>query len=275
MKKLLLLLFLFACRGLPAQPPAEGLCPLVALMQEAAAATDSTQKILAMSAFSAAFEAALRNDGAMDIPFDSIPYVGMLASDDKKVRIFTWHLPLTPLRRHYYGIVQYRVGAVVYTTVLDDRKDSLALRPETAALHNGQWWGALYYELVRKTDGGGRTYYTLLGFDFHTGVMHRKLIEALSFDEQGRPVFGAPIFDNGRWKAHRVLLEYSATTPFFLHYLPRRKMIVYQRLQSETVWPGHPPAGVPIDVFDGLLFHDGRWQLQKEVKLKPKDFVIN
>ncbi|MDR2359563.1 MAG: hypothetical protein LBD87_07195 [Prevotellaceae bacterium] len=239
------------------------------LMRQAAAETDSVRKTAAMAVFAAAFEETLRREAAPDNVFDSIPYLGMLVSPDRKVRIFTWNLPLTATQHRYFGVVQYRTHNTVRTTVLSDVKDSLAGRPETITLNNGRWFGALYYDLLQNKTAS-RVYYTLLGYDFHSGVTHRKLLDVLTFDEQGVPSFGAPLFDNGRWKASRVLLEYSAATPFYLSYLPRKKMIVFQRL--ETVSLGGLPGRVPSGEFDGLQFYDGEWKLQKNLDITPKDF---
>ncbi|MDR3350561.1 MAG: hypothetical protein LBN98_02785 [Prevotellaceae bacterium] len=253
----------------PAQALEEGTAHLAALMQQAAAETDSLRKTAAMTAFATAFEETLRFEATMDTAFDSIPYLGILVSPDKKVRLFTWNLPLTATQHRYYGIVQYRMNKAIQTAVLHDVKGSLSERPETATLSGGRWFGALYYDLLQnKTDG--RVYYTLLGFDFHSGATRRKLLDILTFDEQGTPVFGAPVFDNGRWKASRVLLEYSASSPFYLVYLPRKKMIVFQRLES--VWLDGVSGRVPSGVFDGLLFTGGGWKLQKDVDVTPNDF---
>ncbi|MDR0581400.1 MAG: hypothetical protein LBG31_00380 [Prevotellaceae bacterium] len=261
--------WLCGCLAVQAQALEERTASLAMLMQQVAAETDSARKTAAMLAFAAAFEETLRCETIPDNAFDSIPYLGILVSPDKKVRLFTWNLPLTATQHRYFGIVQYRMNNAIQTTVLNDVKNSLAGRPETVTLHNGQWFGALYYDLLQNKTGG-RVYYTLLGYDFHSGVTHRKLLDILTFDEQGSPSFGAPLFDNGRWKASRVMLEYSAETPFYLTYLPRKKMIVFQRL--ETVSLGGLPGRVPSGEFDGLQFNNGEWKLQKNIELTSKDF---
>lgn len=258
--------------GLARTPPDEPPPSLDSLLRKVVAEADSALRVAAMDDFAAALDDALRQDAAMSRSFDGIPHIGVVASNDKKVRLLTWNLPLATGRHKYYGIVQYRGGGGVRTTVLRDIKETLSAPAESALLEDGRWFGARYYELLQHK-AGKQTFYTLLGADFHTGITHRKLLESLTFDEAGMPVFGVPLFDNGRWKAGRVLLEYSATTPFYLHYLAHRKMIVYPRMQLETLHPGHPPVGVPTDVFDGLVFENGRWLLQKEVPLTANDFI--
>jgi hypothetical protein len=253
----------------PAQTLEERTAHLASLIRQVAAETDSVRKTAAMAVFATAFEETLRQEDATGKAFDSIPYIGKLASPDRKVCIFTWNLPLNDTQHRYYGIVQYRMNKAIRTTVLHDVKDSLATRPETITLANGDWYGALYYDLLQNKTGD-RVYYTLLGYDFHSDASHCKLMDVLSFDEQGVPVFGAPLFDNGRWKAYRVLLEYSTATPFYLTWLPRKKMIVFQRLEAVPV--GGLLGRVPSGVFDGLRFHDGEWKLQKDVDVTPADF---
>jgi hypothetical protein len=47
-------------------------------------------------------------------------------------------------------------------------------------------------------------------------------------------------------------------------------MIVFQRLE---IAPLHGLlARIPSGEFDGLLFKDGAWALQKDVEIMPKDF---
>ncbi|MDR1405776.1 MAG: hypothetical protein LBI89_01050 [Prevotellaceae bacterium] len=270
MKDLSLIIGLAACSfPAPAQTLEARAAELAALIRQVAAETDSARKTAAMTAFADAFAETLRRENAMDFAFDSIPYMGTLVSPDRKARMFTWNLPLNAGRHRYYGIVQYRIGKAVRTTVLHDVKDSLTVRAERATLLNGDWFGALYYELLQNKSGT-QVYYTLLGYDFHAGATHRKLIDVLTFDGQGLPAFGAPLFDNGRWKASRVLLEYSAATPFYLNYARRKKMILFQRLELAPL--GDLPGRVPSGAFDGLLFRDGGWTLQKDVAVTPDDF---
>ncbi|MDR2361491.1 MAG: hypothetical protein LBD91_02045 [Prevotellaceae bacterium] len=268
---LFFLLCLCAPPAVVAQKAGVPALPLDSLMRNVAAETDSARKITAMNDFAAALEDALRQDATMNRSFDSIPHLGILTSKDKKVRIITWNLPLTPARHKYYGIVQYRTNNGIQTTVLQDVKETLATRPESTVLAQGQWFGALYYDILQHK-AGKQSRYTLLGYDFHTDITHRKLLESVTFDDTGSPVFGVPLFDNGQWKAGRVLLEYSATSPFYLRYLPHKKMIVYQRMQLEQVAPGQPPAGVPTDIFDGLVLKNGYWLLQKDIPLTANDF---
>jgi hypothetical protein len=265
----LITVWLGCCLPAPAQTPDEHTTNLAALMRQIAAETDSARKSATMDVFAVTFEKTLRQEGAMGDAFDSIPYLGKLVSPDKKVRIFTWNLPLDDTQHRYYGIVQYRMNKTTQTSVLHDVKDSLSVRPETATLANGNWYGALYYDLLQNKTGD-RVYYTLLGYDFHSGANRRKLVDVLTFDELGIPVFGTSLFDNGRWKSCRVILEYSAATPFYLTWSPRKKMIIFQRL--ETASSGGFLGRVPSGIFDGLLFKDGEWKLQKDVDVTPADF---
>ncbi len=243
---------------------------LAAMIRHVSTITDSTQKVAAMDTFARAFETTLRQAGSMDFLFDSIPYVGKLTSDDKRVRIYTWNLPLSAEHEEYYGIVQYRLkDGVEKTTVLHPKKD-LQVRSEAAELKNGEWLGSLYYQIV-QTKSDKQTYYTLIGYEFNNPLFHRKLFDVLTFDGNGSPIFGAPVFDNGQRKLYRVYFEFSDGLPFFVNYLPRKKMLVFQRLQIEAL-PNGMPGRVPIDVFDGLFFKNGYWQLQKEIDVTPKDF---
>ena len=57
------------------------------------------------------------------------------------------------------------------------------------------WVGAIYYGMVMKTFNN-KKYYTLLGFDDNNTKSTKKWIEILTFNDNGQPVFGGPLFFN-------------------------------------------------------------------------------
>ena len=265
MKKFLFILFFFTTCSLVAQNFEQQRDSLTMRIKEVAAIQDSAQKTIAAQQFLQLFEETLNQTNSVNFDFDSIPFVGKVVSPDKKVRIFTWCVPFGKSYQ-YYGILQYVVDKKNKIVVLSDKKNSLT-KPETTTLTNGDWFGALYYQMVQNKVGK-QIYYTLFGFDFYSETNNRKLLDVLYFSENNEPIFGAPIFNNGQWKACRILFEYNADSQFFFDYLPRKKMIVYQSLIVE----GEENNFVPTEIFDGLIFKKGEWLLQKNVTLSPKDF---
>ena len=70
------------------------------------------------------FRSALNNEESFDYKFDSLKYVGIIKSDDEKLRIITWNLPYNDRTHKYFGFIQYKESKKsVVTTELHDKSD--------------------------------------------------------------------------------------------------------------------------------------------------------
>jgi hypothetical protein len=232
---------------------------------------------------------ALTVPGAYHYPFDSIHSLGKIVSPDHKFRILNWNLLLQNGSNRYFAIIEM-AGDLHQRTryfVLTDVSDSME-RPENLRLDADHWYGALYYKIIwKKCDTVN--FYTLLGWDGYSHEMTQKIIDVLSFDPGGNPVFGAPLFRNhGNGKNMRILFKYSASGTMILRYEeqklttrktwnPRKKvfefhsekadLIVCDRLipiepSFEGVYQFYVPAG---DVYDGFIFTKCAWEFVEKV----------
>jgi len=225
---------------------------------------------------------ALMLPGVDHYPFHSLKTLVKISSPDDKFTIYHWNLPGNQGKHAYFGFIKMlnREPAVVYP--LKDMADSILL-PETAYLDQYHWFGALYYKIIPCLSSQGQPFYTLLGWSGKDGLVTRKIIEVLTFDEQGVPGFGLPVFpDYGDGKTTRVIYRFSASTSISLKYEdqtieydkkwnPRKrnfeyktkmaKMIVCDRIvpldpNLEGQYQFYVAAG---DVFDGFEFKNGNW----------------
>ena len=206
-------------------------------------------------------------DGSFEYPFDSLRSLGRIASQDNLLRIFTWNYSDSPVDHRYSGFIQYRENDSISLYHLQQgEKDKEEFGSRVFAPEN--WYGVLYYQ-VHDVIYSGRTYYTLIGFDFNDIFSHIKIIDVLTF-EQGSPVFGAPIFQFRDEIRNRVIFEYSARAVMLLRYVPERDMIIYDNLA-----PGSPRLRGqyryygPVFSYDGLRFEKGRWVHQPDVDWRP------
>jgi hypothetical protein len=225
--------------------------------------------------FTTLLESALIADKSFDYPFDSLVTIARLTSDDKKFRIFNWHIAKSDGTYEYFGFIQAwnrkEKKYIIYP--LKDNSDNIK-NPETQLLDNLNWYGAHYYKLI-STKYHGRRFYTLLGWDGNNGVTQKKLIDVLTFNSKGKPIFGASIFKYNKKTLKRIIFEYNATVTMSLKYdkqysaagKKKKNMIVFDRISPlDKSMEGQYQYYYPeTNIFDALLFHAGKWNHIKDI----------
>lgn len=229
---------------------------------------------------------ALALDRNLEYPFDSLEGISVLQPKDKQFRMFTWFVREQDGNYLFYGVLQsWNARDKRYDAYwLKDRSNEIT-EAENALLDAGNWYGALYYEVI-PSERRGRTYYTLLGWDGHNPQINRKLIEVLSFRRSGTPVFGYYLFRDEKQRMRRVLFEYSGQASMALRYdeqsfiekkrIRNRKikektvkdnMIVFDRLVPlEPALKGNPRFTVPEgNIQDAFIFRNGWWKIERDI----------
>jgi hypothetical protein len=244
-------------------------------MTMAAEEYDYAKKQEYVTSFSALLEKTLKTPNSLTLTFDSIPYLKTISSKDGILRIFSWGMPGGEDEYLYYAIVQRRMGDAksplsdVYR--LNDVKQDVR-KPEEEILHYPSWYGCLYYDII-ETQNMGKTYYTLLGFDFNNGLSHKKYIDVLTFNPQGIPSFGAPIFVDKTGIRSRIVFEYSAKAVMHLKYHSDLSKIVFHWLYPIVPEKRNDKSYyVPDVTYDGYEFKLGKWMKEKQILIKKDRF---
>jgi len=225
---------------------------------------------------------ALRVQGSYYYKFDSLKSVSIIYSPDNVFRIISWNLVLNDERFHYYGVIQY--NPEYYKKI----KDTTNLRPFYPLIDRSQkftnvldttvdqnfWWGANYYKIIPvKTKK--QTYYTLLGWNGHTALSNKKVVESLYF-ERNKPMFGAPIFDlHYKRPIKRMVFEFANNATMTLRYEEKKGYLIYESVvPTRPQDQGHPETYLPDGSYDFLLFNKkkGLWEKQ-EGMLKDFDMT--
>ena len=161
--------------------------------------------------------------------------------------------------------------------------------PMTKTLDYLNWYGAVYYDII-KTETYQKAYYTLLGWNGGNIFSQYKVIDVLSFNNRGNPVFGAYIFRSyGKGKPSRIVFEYAKNSYLNLKYekqaytqrsqkIDRRTrryridtifapMIIFDRLiPLDEALPNLPQFRVgESSLNDGFLEKDGKWYFKEGV----------
>lgn len=207
----------------------------------------------------------LKIENSFQYRFDRLKSVSILAPPDSSFRIFTWQLFVNDSTYRYYGAIQMN-SRELKMFPLFDRSFEMGERPVSEQLPPERWYGALYYNL-RQFDTKEKRFYLLFGFDAYTFFEKRKVIEALSFDALGKPVFGATVFDRPDVKGEemRLLFEYSAEASVRVNWDDQYQMVLFDHLITMPSPFGRGFTNVPDGSYDGLRLEKGRWKFVNKV----------
>ncbi|MGE0076285.1 MAG: hypothetical protein AB7S48_00335 [Bacteroidales bacterium] len=222
--------------------------------------------------FSENFEQTLKQDSSFFYPFDSLKHIGKLASNDNKIRIYTWNIPQSGGLYNYFGYLQIRndSGKSILYKLRDSRNEVKDQNNER--LSTDKWMAALYYQ-VADISINSQTYYILLGFDFNNLFSSKKIVDVLSFDNNENPVFGLPIFNvDNKMLLSRIVFEYSARAVFTLKYMPDQQMLIFDHLSpAKPEYLGDFQFYGPDSSFDGFKLENEKWTYVRDLDLRnPK-----
>lgn len=205
-------------------------------------------------------------------------YMGVKTSTDNKFRIYNWNLIRYNNEYSYFGIIQVKgKDNTIHNFFLTDSSSSIT-DPEQKQLTPDIWYGALYYEIIPKTEKRS-TYYTLLGWDGNDMFTNKKIVEVLYFENDTLPRFGAPIFkisDEPKINIKkRIIFEYSYQSGFTLTYNNQLDMIVFDHLSpSKSIYRGHMEYYGADFSYDALVFENRMWNIRQDIDVrnpKPKN----
>jgi hypothetical protein len=212
---------------------------------------------------------ALKTENSFRYPFEQLKSISILVPPDSSFRIFTWQLFVNDSTYRYYGAIQLnRPDLQLFPLV--DRSFEMEAVPTHEQLPPDRWYGALYYNLRQfDTPREGRRY-LLFGFDSPSFFERRKILDVLSFGADGKPVFGAPVFDrpgtaSNRPGEMRLALDYSAEASVRLNWDEQYKMILFDHLVAMPSPFGPGMTYVPDGSYDGLKLEKGRWKYVDKV----------
>lgn len=203
----------------------------------------------------------LAADSDMTTQFESLPWISVVSDTANSFRILTWQLSVGDSIFHYGGRMQHADGRI---TKLVEKKQYRGL--EASILRQDNWYGARYYKII-PFNRDGKQAYILLGFNAHSKWNRRRVAEVLSFNEDGLPVFGMPIFvkpgeDIRRTAKSRLLLTYSRDSRVILDYDEQRDMLVHDHLVPiGERYPGQGTSFVSDASFEGYIRgENGLWE---------------
>lgn len=207
---------------------------------------------------------SLTEPGSMEFPWKGLNRIGVISSEDGKLRVFTWHVMDDPAHYRYFGFIQVALkkGKVGLYELKDNNKAQRGVMKLNQSPE--EWYGKLYYQILTHSHKR-KTYYTVLGMDFNDSRSTIKSVEVLGL-QRNQPRFEKEMFFNGRDRVDRVVLEYTDEVTISVRYDPALKMITYDHLiPLHPVYRNNYEFYAPDGSFDGLEFSDGLWNYYKDV----------
>ncbi|MCW3804696.1 hypothetical protein [Plebeiibacterium marinum] len=201
--------------------------------------------------------------------FKGLGRMSTLISEDKRVKVCTWNIPMENSSNKFFGavIIKDDKGDVKYF-VLNDASDKMR-SPEKAVLSPRKWYGAVYYDIVPVKDRNYGTYYMLLGYKPNNEMTKKKVVEPLIVISNTTPKFGHSVFQRERVVDKRLVFEYGANNNMMLKYDKHNKRFVFDHLSpSSPLFKGNFRLYGPDFSYDSYEFEKGKWVLYKDVDLR-------
>ena len=217
------------------------------------------------------FGRALRIPNSYYYPFDSLKNLMIIYSPDDLFRIFTWNVATNDETFRYFGVIQMNPEKMMKLNKkeelfqsfypLIDRSDSIG-DIFFSSVDPNKWFGASYYKII-KTSFAKKDYYTLLGWDGAGPATNRKIADVLTFQD-GKPKFGAPIFDiNKKRRYYRLVFEFNNQATIALRYDEQKKYLIYENIvPDKPANAGFIEHYYPDGSFDYLIWKNGIWLKQ-------------
>ncbi len=299
MKNKLTYLLLFLATAIQAGNIAEAEDSLLSISKKMRISDmDDESKFHLNDDFQKYFQKTLEESESFKYNFKKLDLVSQLTAPDGKFKIFTWMLTNSNGMNIYFGFTQFYNKKAKRTIVhrLNDSEKGVDFYSE---YNDSTWYGILYYDIVpikKKSD----TCYILLGWDGNDWLSKKRIVEPISFNSQGKPTFGAAIFQENeevpmvkvkrnappintsikRTKEERAKLrlvfEHSAQTSMSLKYNTQLKMIVFDHLiPSDDRYKGIYAFYAPDFSYDALQYKSGKWYYKKNVDARnPRENKI-
>jgi hypothetical protein len=211
---------------------------------------------------------ALKTKNSFHYPFNQLKSISIQYPQDSSFRVFTWQLYVDVNDYRYFGAIQMNTPDLKLYPLVDRSFEVNDVPNEI--LTADKWYGSVYYNLKEVESDAGK-YYLLFGFDGYEFFRKRKVVDVLTFDEAGKPVFGAPVFRNQEDpkqppQKNRLFLEYSAEASVRLNYDEYLEKIMFDHLIEMSGSYGEGPTKFPDGSYEGyVLEKDGFWYYQSKI----------
>lgn len=208
------------------------------------------------------------SDSAFTHKFTGLKYLGQITSKNSRLKIITWNLLLKDMQSRYYCYFIHNTGKKNDVYRLEGMYREEPARSDIT-YNERDWYGALYYDL-RPFRQGGRDYWVLLGIDFGNPAITRKIIDVVSFTQEGGIVFGMKLFATGDATKCREVLEYNAGAVVSLKFVSGKSIVFDHLVPVSPAMKGNKENYGPDFSYDSYNLEQGIWKFKSDVDIRNK-----
>jgi len=212
-----------------------------------------------------------KSDSVFDHRFTNLRYLGQIVSPDSLIKTLSWNLVLENQKGRYYCyfIRKQDSGKENLIYELSASYDANPVKTDTT-YSSSNWYGALYYEIKPFTTDKTLSW-VLLGIDYGNPEISRKIIDVLSFSQDGSLLLGKKWFVSDNKKSYRVVFEYASNAMMSLRFRSDSS-VVFDHLApfSASHKDDHQFYG-PDYSFDAYDFENGIWKLIINVDVRNRE----
>ena len=212
----------------------------------------------------------VESERILDHRFTDLRYLGQILSSDSRLKIITWNLNLTDGTNKYFCYLIRKGNKGKSNQVFKLTGVNMDEPPSINTTYSeDNWYGALYYA-VQPFRYKRETYYILLGLDYTNLLVSTKIIDVLTFTEEGGIIFGKECFIKGDEKRFRELLSYSSDGVATLRVNNRKSIIFDNLVPVSQVRQNSPEYYVPEFSFDAYILKKGMWRFKENFEPKMR-----
>jgi hypothetical protein len=216
--------------------------------------------------FSKLIDSLLQNANFFDWDLGKVKSLSAIASPDREFKLYTWNEPLENGEFRFYGRIFFKPvkGEKLMTVKLEDKHKEIS-KPKNKKLQPSEWFGAVYYQIVKKSHK--RTnYYVLLGWNGNSTLSTMKVIDVLVWNPKTESIsLGAPIF-TGNQTLHRVIFEYAKQSSMSLKYQDKADRIVFDHLSPMSLsMKDQFEFYSPDFTYDSYQWKKGKFHFEKNI----------
>jgi hypothetical protein len=231
--------------------------------------SDDKMRIGANDSIRSIIDEYVMMDTVFNHRFQSLRFLGQITSPDSLMKIVTWNMLLeNGTGRYFCYFIRKNSNGKNLVCYLDAPYTEKEIRVDTTYLKS-DWYGALYYD-VRPCKIKNQVCWMLLGLDYGNPLISKKIIDVLSFDDNGSPVFGKKWFEDEGKLVFRKVFEYSSTATMTVRFTSDTS-VVFDHLVpiAPETKDSHQFFG-PDYSYDSIVFKDGLWRFFLNVDVRNK-----
>lgn len=266
---LIFLVFILPLGTLSAQLPDNNLENQINNMYNRLVGAQDDQKYLINDSILSIMDNYAASDSVFDHKFTGLRFLGQILSPDKKIKIITWNIMETQGKNSYYCYFIKKEGKTnsIYKLTGIHKEESIS---NDSQYTTNNWYGALYYD-IQPFKIKGEVMYMILGYDYHVLGISRKIIDILTFTDNGELQLGKDVLEKDDKKIFREVIEYSSEGIVSLRF-NSKKQVIFDHLTSFSDTEKNSPEYQGSDLsFDAFIFGKGVWKFYTNIDVRNQD----